>query len=210
MTGAWDSKENTAAFFKAMQEGDNARVLEMIGMPGNRFLSTYMSNYDEHTPLIFAAYHGRNELVRHLIAKGAPVDMPCGRHRGTALVVAVDQAYYEIAEMLLDAGANPNAVNTEGRSALHIAAQSRQKKTVRFLLSRGADPELQDGKGKTPLSEARMRDLDEIVTLMEEKTAATRRRREIAETVDVLCSKGTQRDIPLLPPCPFKKPGPRP
>lgn len=70
----------------------------------------------------------------------------------------------EIMEMLLKAGANVNdqvagtrtysmrvmraPSANEGRTALHIAAQEGKTDQVRYLLSKGADPEIKDAAGK--------------------------------------------------------------
>ncbi len=51
----------------------------------------------------------------------------------------------------LGAGADPNAVNAEGMTALHIAAWWQQTEAVRALLAAGADVHVRDPRGRTPL-----------------------------------------------------------
>merc|ERR1711953_1232451 len=57
-----------------------------------------------HTPLHQAAYHGRLEMSRTLIALGAPLDLhsnPCGRgQHGTPLELARGGGHHSIASMI--------------------------------------------------------------------------------------------------------------
>jgi ankyrin repeat protein len=54
-------------------------------------------------------------------------------------------------KLLLEAGANPNAVTPDGDSALHHAAFDGKPEIVRALAAGGADLHLKDGAGKTAL-----------------------------------------------------------
>lgn len=54
-------------------------------------------------------------------------------------------------ERLVDAGADVNARNAQGRTALHVAANEGREGLVRYLLTRGAAPNLQDADGNTAL-----------------------------------------------------------
>jgi ankyrin repeat protein len=54
-------------------------------------------------------------------------------------------------KLLLEAGANPDAVTPEGDSALHHAAFDGKPDIVRALAAGGADLNLKDGAGKTAL-----------------------------------------------------------
>ncbi|WAS86667.1 MULTISPECIES: ankyrin repeat domain-containing protein [unclassified Corallococcus] len=50
----------------------------------------------------------------------------------------------------LDAGADPNPFDEEGRTPLMVAARAGQEDLVRLLLEAGADPSLPDAVGETP------------------------------------------------------------
>jgi ankyrin repeat protein len=76
------------------------------------------------TPLLFAVREGRMGVVPALLKRGANVNETWKAGRGTgvsgisAMVLAVANAHYELASMLLDAGADPNA-SVQGWTALH-------------------------------------------------------------------------------------------
>jgi ankyrin repeat protein len=73
------------------------------------------------TPLMYAARENAIDAGRALAASGASLDLtdPDG---ATALVVAIINAHYDFAAMLLDAGADPNVVdNDAGMGPLYAA-----------------------------------------------------------------------------------------
>ena len=85
------------------------------------------------TPLLFAVREGKAGAVRTLLKAGASVNesLPQRRSFGaqgqgsSALVLAVANAHFELASILLDAGADPNAA-AEGWTALHIITAVRK------------------------------------------------------------------------------------
>lgn len=110
------------------------------------------------TPLAAAVSGRRDTLVSLLLEHRAGVDQRLPGE-ATALMVAAAMGYPELAEQLLDAGADVNAVDARGHSALHAAAQHgfehndslRARRLFDTLLKRGADVNLADAEGKTPL-----------------------------------------------------------
>lgn len=110
------------------------------------------------TPLAAAVAARRELLVALLLEHGAAVDQRLPGD-ATSLMIAAVQGYPEIAEQLLEAGADPNAVDARGHSALHAASQFgfeqndslRARRLFDALLKRKADLNLADGEGKTPL-----------------------------------------------------------
>jgi len=55
---------------------------------------------------------------------------------------------------LLESGADINARNASGETALRLAAMNNDLPTARFLLDKGADPNMADQSGRSPLSRA--------------------------------------------------------
>ena len=75
----------------------------------------------------------------------------------TPLMIASERRQSNMVGMLLDylklAGkaADVNSVDKQGRSALHYACTSGRRESVKILLEAGADPDVKDKAGKTPL-----------------------------------------------------------
>ena len=61
-----------------------------------------------------------------------------------------------IAQFLIDAGANQNFINEQGRSLLHMAAKNAQTEMLKFWLQVGLSTALQDGDKRTPTDLAEM------------------------------------------------------
>lgn len=72
-------------------------------------------------------------------------------HGATALMVASEaNDNPELVQVLIDAGANVNALGSLGRSALMLAVWLNNNPEVpRALVAAGADPALENGDGKT-------------------------------------------------------------
>ena len=110
------------------------------------------------TPLAAAVAARREALVALLLQHAVAVDQRLPNET-TALMAAAAMGYPEIAEQLLEAGADIQAVDNAGRSALHAAAQFgferndslRARRLFDVLLKRGADINHADNEGKTPL-----------------------------------------------------------
>ena len=54
-------------------------------------------------------------------------------------------------EGLLDCGADIDVQDKNGRTALHVSARGGSFTLFEYLLQRGADPTIEDNKGKIPL-----------------------------------------------------------
>lgn len=73
-----------------------------------------------------------------------------GANATSALATAAACADEQLAQLLLDAGADPNEKNEAGETPLHIAARAGQHRVVRQLLAAGAKPTATTPEGKTP------------------------------------------------------------
>jgi ankyrin repeat protein len=116
---------------------------------------------EEDTPILHHAVESlRPELVVLLLEQGAKLadTDPNGEtplHRCADIRQAPQLAAAEMATLLLDRGADPNARNWDDVTPLHQAVRARNLAVVQVLLARGADPNARDKiRGSTPLRRA--------------------------------------------------------
>jgi hypothetical protein len=108
-----------------------------------------------------AAKVSDTRVIGMLLDKGADPNLRL-RNQTTALMIAAsraarnagpEQQTIDAMQLLISKGADVNAVNDNGESALHIAVP-RGDGLVRFLAEHGADLNLKDKAGRTPLDVA--------------------------------------------------------
>ena len=101
------------------------------------------------TPLSNAVKYGNIALIKLLIEKGAGIDHPVYPPLFWA-------AKPEVAAVLIEAGADPNARNKKGQTAIHLTTSSwaPNAATVELLIEHGADVNAKDRSGSTPLHRA--------------------------------------------------------
>jgi ankyrin repeat protein len=106
------------------------------------------------TALIYGIRDGRFRVAEYLLEAGADPNLT--DKRGFAPVhIAVARNDVMLVECLLDQGAPINVrTQSDGKTLLVIAASAGFEEMVEMLLSRGADPSILDGGGKSPLERA--------------------------------------------------------
>ena len=127
------------------------------------------------TALHLAATFGWRPIMERLLAAGADVDDPtepmhstvrelsspkhaAAAHLQTPLMIAAREGGVETARFLIDHGANIQAQDSNGATALHIAARPWWKENaelVATLLAAGADKHIRDNRGRTPFDIAK-------------------------------------------------------
>jgi len=140
--------------FEAAAVGDVERLRELL--EADPSLAGAWSP-DGAGALHLAAYYGRGDAVRLLVARGADVNAHARGFNGVAPINSAaatsgsDEATStECVRILLEAGADPNARQRSGSTALHAAAQSRCGEMATLLLRHGADPGAATEDGRTP------------------------------------------------------------
>jgi hypothetical protein len=96
----------------------------------------------------------RPECVVWLLDRHADPNTP-GPWGLTCLMEACLGGLTETVEALLKHGASVDAQEVEGRTALWFSSRNRRQKCVELLLGAGADPNLADHYGRTPLMRAK-------------------------------------------------------
>jgi ankyrin repeat protein len=110
---------------------------EMQGLLPHSFYNKMIPHGGE-TALMFAARNGDAESAKLLLAAGANAN-DTDAWGVSATTLAAHSNFGDVAEVLLNAGADPNAMKA-GFSALHNAVMWRNNKLVALLLSKGANP----------------------------------------------------------------------
>ena len=105
---------------------------------------------DGFSALHLAAFFGKPEATELLLARGAEVDgRGTGWRTGTALHSAASNSHTDVARLLLNADANPDARQSHGFMPLHAAAMNGNADLARLLLERGADREATNDDGRS-------------------------------------------------------------
>jgi len=176
------------ALIGAVKEGDVARVKALVD--ANPALASARLPLGE-SPLMAALYRGHREVMRVLLDAGAELDVFAAAAIGRidALTSAIGdarnvarQAYdgwtplhlaaffgqIDAARLLLDAGADVNAVsgNSLANTPLHAATAGKQADVALLLLAHGADAHAVDAGGHTPRQIASQNQLVAVVEAM--------------------------------------------
>jgi uncharacterized protein len=142
----------TIDVFEAASLGDLERLRELLD--GDPALATAFSA-DGFTALHFPAFFGGLEVARLLLDRDADVDAHGrGWMTGTPLNSAAAGRHSDVARLLLECGADPDARQAGGWTPLHSAAHNHDIQMVELLLSRGADASATNDDGATVLSMA--------------------------------------------------------
>ncbi len=117
-----------------------------------------------------AAFFGHWKVCDFLINHGANVNATIDKTKETPLHNALAKAgrpyYFYVVKLLVERGADVNAktlagletgafmrdVRTKGETPLHRAAAYADLQTIEFLIANGADREIKDANGDSPLS----------------------------------------------------------
>jgi ankyrin repeat protein len=140
-------------FFRAAVAADVEALNLMIARGANlewkaeRVEGAMRMPFADHTgfsPLIAAVNGGQGVLMA-----GGPGDIREGKPPPFREIA--DRNPANAVRVLLEAGANPDAANAQGNSALHVAAHDGRLEVIRALVEGGASLDVRNADGLTPL-----------------------------------------------------------
>ena len=164
---ATDANKRTPLHVAIFQrQGEAARALIRFGGNPNAL------DTDRYDVITIAAVANDTQMLKIALDGGGNPRAITSRYDGTALIAAAHLGHAEIVRMLIAAKAPLDHVNNLGWTALieavilgdggrnHIA-------TVEALVKAGANPNITDRNGVTPLGHARARNYSEIIKILQ-------------------------------------------
>ncbi len=139
------------------------------------------SEFKERVAIFLAVEDGDLEAVREALEEGADVNSRVGeitRYEGsnkysfeegdnTPLHWAVnEEVNYQIVELLIEKGADVNAVGESELTPLHEAVMLEHYDIAELLINNGADVNAEGKQGRTPFDSASLKENDEISELL--------------------------------------------
>ena len=108
--------------------------------------------YPDVHPIFVACYEGNLASVRQFLNEGIDVNIKYEFHPSLAST-AISMGYPDVLGVLIERGLDVNAAlgNFGQRPLHHIASRSNSVEMAHLLLAHGADPNIQDKYGATPI-----------------------------------------------------------
>ena len=127
---------------------------------------------DRYDAVTIAAVANDEETLRVLLSLGASARLTTSRYDGTALIAAAHLGHSGVVRQLIAAGAPLDHVNNLHWTAVIEAVVlgnggRRHQETLEALIRAGANLQLADRQGNTPLALARARGYREMVKMLE-------------------------------------------
>ena len=117
-------------------------------------------------PIIAAARKGEGLILERLVQSKTAVDVFGGPDRSTPLINAAACLPKSYLRLLLEAGADINLPNSDGDTALMVAALAGDAESVQFLLDQGGSAILRNKSNKNALDNALQSESSECVDIL--------------------------------------------
>jgi ankyrin repeat protein len=147
MRASYRDNREIVALLRPLDAWDRIMAGESDGLPAPDAVSP-----DGFTPLHLAVFARNAAAARALIDAGADLNAisTASFAQVTPLGTAAAFGVNDIARLLLECGADPNATAEHGSAPLHAAATNRNRELVELLLANGADPNARSRHLQTP------------------------------------------------------------
>lgn len=158
----------------AAGKGDQKRVLALLAQGAD----LEEEDASGQTPMCWAVQNGKLDMVKLLLSRGARLEHHGGSLRGggspdipgTLLHVASAWGHCDVAACLIDEGCDVDACDPSGDTPLHVVVPRKRRGMIELLLERGANPNLRNANGWTPLGYAALQ-YPEIIPFLREHGA---------------------------------------
>ena len=153
-----------------LKRHDAARLLLKLGANPNAL------EIDRYDIVTIAAVANDPEMLKIALDGGASTRNVTSRYDGTALIAAAHLGHADVVKMLIAAKASLNHVNNLGWTALMESivlgnGGKNHTDTLRALVDAGADVNIADRRGTTPLQHARRRGYVNMAKILEDAGA---------------------------------------
>ena len=158
--------------YTALCEAAHHNRLNIVGLLVARGADMEIGSKSGFSAVSVAAYNGRDAVLRGLDSAGANLDKTGFANMGpeyseTPLMRAIAAGHTSTALLLIELGADVRLARTDGKTALHHAAEKGNVSVTAALLAKGAAVNAQTkGKEETPLMLAALRGNAEVVRLL--------------------------------------------
>jgi uncharacterized protein len=154
------SESGQVALYLAMREDSPKVAAVLLASPA---LNVDAANAMGETPLMMAALKGRLDWAKKLIERGAKVQKP----GWSPLHYAATGPNTELLALLLDRGADINALAPNQNTPLMMAARYGTEENVKLLLQRGANKTLINDRNLSAADMAKTSERSWLVPLLQ-------------------------------------------
>jgi len=161
---------NETGIIIATDRNDTAMVKLFLEHGANVNLA---SDKIDNTPIMIASVEGYTDIVQLLIEKSSPDMTILNGYGGTALIPACERGHVDVVKLLLEkTNVKVNHINKPGWTAMLEAivfsdGGKSQQEIVRLLLAHGADKNIADKNGITPLEHAKKKGFKELINILQ-------------------------------------------